>query len=145
MRSGFEEKVKKFLQKLKQKFSYEKAKLPYTIPAKEANYIPDFVLGVSKNSLTKKDLKGKIVIEAKGRFTLQDRRKMLLVKEKHPDLDIRIVLQSDNYLTKLTKKQKQKKKQNIPFKKDRYSDWCKKHGFKYHVDKDGKIPKEWLD
>lgn len=143
MRSGFEEEIKQQLIKAKVPFGYENTKVPYSVPAKEVNYIPDFILGKNsaKKLLTLKDLDGKLLIETKGNFTLADRRKMLWVKERHPYLDIRIVLQSDNYLTKLTARQKKLKKENKPFKKLRYSDWCKENGFPFAI---RVIPKEWL-
>lgn len=67
-------------------------------------------------------------MECKGRLTVFDRVKHLLIKEQHPDKDIRFVLQFDNKLN--------------PRTKTRYSDWCKQHGFTYAMEE---IPKEWQD
>jgi hypothetical protein len=113
MRSGFEKFVKKLLNKHKVKFKYEPFTLPYVV---EKNYKPDFVLSNG------------ILIETKGNFPSSDRTKMLKVKEQHPDLDIRLWFQRDNWVTK---------KHNM-----RYSEWAEKNGFKYHVGET--LPKEWF-
>lgn len=57
---------------------YEGVKIPYK-PVKEKKYTPDFILPNG------------IVIESKGWFVSADRSKHLLVKEQHPDIDIRFV------------------------------------------------------
>ncbi len=117
MRSGLETKVKKQLKNRKVKFKYEPYSIPYVL---KAGYIPDFVF-------TKKD-GSEMLIETKGFFKPADRRKMLAVKECNPDLDIRIVFQRDNYLTKS--------------KSSTYTDWAKKNGFPCHVGEE--IPLKWL-
>lgn len=65
-------------------YEYETLKLKYRVPAVERTYNPDFIL------------ENGIIIEAKGKFDASDRRKMLLVKETHPDLDIRFVFQNSS-------------------------------------------------
>lgn len=70
---------------------FEKMKIKYTVPEKEHTYTPDFTAG-------------SIVIEAKGSFGMgpgkfsggdpvRERQKLLLVKQQHPDIDLRIVFQ----------------------------------------------------
>jgi hypothetical protein len=113
-RSGFEDKVASFLDKKKIKHGYEEVKIHYTV---ERKYIVDFSVG-------------SIYIESKGRFTSADRSKHLKIKAQHPELDIRFLFQRDNKLNKSSK--------------TRYSDWAKRHGFKYHVCPLGNLPKEWL-
>lgn len=54
---------------------------------------------------------------------------MIAVREANPALDIRMVFAADNKLHK-----------HSP---TRYSDWCVKNGFKYHIGID--VPREWLD
>ena len=93
-------------------FEYETWVIEYDRPQQ---YKPDFILPNG------------IIIEAKGRFESKDRTKHLLVREQHPDLDIRFVFAQDNPLNKGSK--------------SRYSDWCQKHGFQYAF---LKVPKEWL-
>lgn len=68
-----------------------------------------------------------IIVESKGKFTPPNRTQMLEVITSHPDKDIRMVFQYDNWLTR--------------GKKTRYSDWCNQHGIKYAV---GDIPTEWI-
>lgn len=114
-RSGLEKRIADCLVKDKVKFEYEKTKLKYT-KTSHHTYTPDFVLPNG------------IIIEAKGRFTSQDRQKHLLVKEHHPKLDIRFVF--SNSKSKLYKGSK-----------TTYGDWCDKNGFKYA---DKLIPKGWL-
>lgn len=68
-------------------------------------------------------------METKGVFSAKDRKKHLLIKEQHPELDIRFVFQrSTNALYK-----------GSP---TTYGEWCDEHGFKYA---DTTIPKEWLN
>lgn len=123
-RNKFETKTGEKLGELGIKFEYETEKLHYTI---EADYIPDFIL-ITKGGR-------KIYLETKGggrSFDAHTRRKMIAVKQQHPDKDIRIVFYSDGKCG--------------PKRKDgtfmRQSDWSKKYGFKYAI-KD--IPEKWLE
>ena len=59
-------------------FQYESRALPYRI---EAIYTPDFILP-------------SCMVETKGLFSPEDRRKMLAVKACHPDADIRLCFQN---------------------------------------------------
>ena len=117
MRSKFEKLVASLLRKAKIKFKYEPYKIPYIL---KCDYNPDFV--ISKRG------KPDILIEVKGHFKPQDRRKMKAVKQSNPDLDIRFWFMRDNYLTKSKKK--------------RYSCWAKQHNFPFHVG--DTLPKEWF-
>lgn len=114
-RSGYEDKVAENLDKLNIKYGYEDVTIPYTI---ERKYKLDF------------SIESGILIESKGYFLSSDRTKHLKIKEQHPELDIRFLFQADNWLTKKHK--------------SRYSDWCKRHEFKYHVSPTGNLPKKWL-
>ena len=78
-RSGLEEDVCKQLKKAKIKYGYEQIKFKYLIPASSHFYTPDFVL-----------FNG-VVVETKGRWILEDRKKLKLIKEQYPNLDLRIV------------------------------------------------------
>ena len=80
-RSGLEERIASELQTESVEFEFEETKLEYTKPQKVHTYTPDFYLP-----------KQQIFIETKGLFTSADRQKMRLVKEQHPDLDIRFIL-----------------------------------------------------
>ena len=95
---------------------YETEKLDYILTR---NYLPDFILSFPDGR--------KIYIETKGHLRQEDRAKMLAVKAKHPDKDIRIVFSKDNRLNKRAR--------------SRYSDWAKRHGFPHSV---GTLPPDWL-
>lgn len=102
-------------------FGYECEKIAFVKPAKTAKYNPDFII-------TKRD-GSKMYIEAKGRFLTADRQKHLLIRDQHPELDIRFLFQNANG--------KIGKTSNTT-----YAKWCESKGFKY-ADK-SKLPKEWL-
>lgn len=116
-RSGLEHQVSNALRELGADYDYEPKdrQLPYQ--PKPRHYLPDFVLPNG------------VILEAKGRLTQADRVKHLLLKEQHPDIDIRFVFKVDNKLSASSK--------------TRYSEWCDKHGFLYCFVDEG-IPKEWL-
>jgi hypothetical protein len=114
-RSGLEEKVGEQLKKLYGSVEYETEKIKYTIN-EVRTYTPDF------------KLPNGIIIETKGRFTPDDRKKHLLIKEQYPDLDIRFVFSNSN--NKIRKGSKTS-----------YADWCSKNGFLFA---DKLIPEEWL-
>lgn len=115
-RSGLEDKVSKDLTSKGILFEYEKLKIKYSVPVADKTYTPDFRLPSG------------IIVETKGRFDLADRQKHMLVKQQHPDLDIRFVF--TNSKTKIRK--------GSPTS---YGDWCSKNGFLYS---DKLIPQEWL-
>ena len=119
-RSGLEDKISEQLKSTGKVWSYESEKLKYTIPERVATYTPDFII-------TKKNGE-KMYIETKGRFTAADRKKMKLVKENNPSLDIRILFQTPN--NKITKASK-----------TTYADWANKHGY---VWASKEIPEDWL-
>ena len=56
-------------------FHYEPYRLQYYVPSTTRMYLPDWAMGNEEQS---------IILETKGRFTSQDRKKMLLIKESHP-------------------------------------------------------------
>lgn len=121
-RSGLERTMAFSLRAEGLPFEYETMKIAYTKPAKPSKYNPDFIL-------TKLD-GSPMILEGKGRFLTADRQKHLLIKNQHPDLDIRFVFQQANQ--KISKQSK-----------TTYAKWCNTHGFKFS-DK-GIIPQEWLD
>jgi len=115
-RSGIERDIAKQLKQLGIKADYEPFRIPYTVPESYHKYTPDYVLPNG------------IVIESKGRFTVEDRKKHLYLKEQYPHLDLRFVF--SNCRGKLRKGSK-----------TTYADWCDKHGFLYA---DKQIPEEWI-
>jgi hypothetical protein len=95
---------------------YEPFKIHYLRPAKPSKYTPDFVLPNG------------VIIETKGRFVTSDRQKHLLIREQHPELDIRFVF--SNPYQRISKQSK-----------TTYAMWCEKNGFLYAKQA---IPQEWL-
>ncbi len=87
-RSGLEADNADLLRKLKVTFGFETEKIKYFKPASHHTYTPDFVITTKSGK--------KIYVETKGRFLYADTQKHLLVKEQHPDLDIRFVFSSLN-------------------------------------------------
>lgn len=120
-RSGLEKAVAASLSNRGVSYEYEQHKLKYLVPERQATYTPDFYVTTKSGKL--------IIIETKGRFVTADRQKMLLVKEQHPTLDIRLVFSNPN--SRISKKSK-----------TTYAAWCDKHGFQWAA-KD--IPESWLN
>jgi len=114
-RSGLEDRISKQLKALSVPVKYEEFKIKYAIN-EVRTYTPDF------------ELPNGIIIESKGRFVVADRKKHLLIKKQHPDLDIRFVF--SNSRAKINKGSK-----------TTYGMWCDKHGFLYA---DKLIPEEWI-
>lgn len=114
VRSRLEAKVIRQLIKQQVPFEYEKVRVPYT---KEHTYTPDL------------ELPNGILVEVKGYWESSDRAKHLLVRDQHPDLDIRFVFQRAE--TKLSGKSR-----------TTYAQWCDKHGFKWATG--GEIPQSWI-
>ena len=115
-RSGLEEDVQKQLKKAKVKNEYESIRITYFIPRSSHVYTPDFILWNG------------IVIETKGRWVLEDRRKLALIKEQYPNLDLRMVFNRSK--SKIRKGSK-----------TTYADVCKKLGIPFA---DKWIPEEWM-
>jgi hypothetical protein len=119
-RSGLEHTVAAQIKKRGMRVKYEdpSSRIAFTQPACPRTYTPDFVLPNG------------IVVETKGRFTLEDRKKHLWIKEQHGDeLDIRFVF--SNSRSKIRKGSKTS-----------YANWCEKNGFLYA---DKLIPEEWFN
>ena len=116
-KSGLEDTTAKHIKSKGLKVLYETSKIHYTIPESKHIYTPDFILPNG------------IIIESKGRFVIEDRKKHLLIKQQHPEKDIRFIFTRS--ATKLYKGAK-----------TTYADWCIKHGFKFA---DKKIPDSWFN
>jgi hypothetical protein len=126
--SGYRNKFEKYtgtrLESMGVDFSYESSKVPYTV---SGNYIPDFAITSKSGNV--------ILVETKGNgrsFDGHSRRKLVAVKEQHPELDLRIVFYGDGNIGP-------KRKDGTRMKQ---LEWASRHGFKVAV-KD--IPKEWLN
>ena len=114
-RSGFEHKVSGELTEAKIKFEYEVTVIPYIKPETNHTYTIDFTLPNG------------ILVETKGRWVLEDRKKHLLIQKQHPELDIRMVFQ--NSKGKIRKGSK-----------TTYADFCNKNDIKWA---DKSIPTLW--
>lgn len=107
-------------------FVYEGEWVPYTVPQRRAKYKPDF-----------RPLGTCIILEYKGRFGhdksdgkgVQERQKLILIKEQHPELDIRLVFENS-------------RKKIYKGSTTTYAKWATDHGFKW-ADK-GTVPPEWI-
>lgn len=115
-RSGLEVAIQEQLSNLGVTAEYESMKISYSVPVVNRTYTPDF------------KLPNGILIETKGRFVLEDRKKHLLIQSQYPTLDIRFVFQNS----------RNKIRKGSP---TTYADWCIKHHFIYA---DKQIPASWL-
>lgn len=116
-RSGLESQVASQLHEAGVPVLYEEHVINYLRPARKAKYTPDFILPNG------------IIIETKGRFVTADRQKHILIKNQHPELDVRFVFSNPN--NRISKQSK-----------TTYAMWCEKYGFSYAK---GLIPEEWIE
>lgn len=115
-RSGLEETTSDYLKELGIDPKYEKYYLEYIIPSSNHKYTPDFVLPNG------------IIIETKGLWDAEDRKKHLLIKEQYPELDIRFIFSRSK--TPIYKRAK-----------TTYASFCTKHQIRFA---DKLIPQDWL-
>ncbi|MDD2302779.1 MAG: hypothetical protein PHG30_09475, partial [Eubacteriales bacterium] len=115
-RSEFEKRVAFYLEEAGCEYAYEACTLEYTEPAKKHRYTPDFCLPNG------------VLVEVKGRWTPEDRKKHLLLKAQYPDLDIRMVF--SNPREKINKGST-----------TTYADYCERHGIIFAK---GHVPSEWF-
>jgi hypothetical protein len=115
-RSGLEQKVQEDLAARGVPYRYEEVKVRYTKPATDHTYTPDFILPNG------------IIVETKGLFDCDDRKKHEMLAAQHPDLDIRFVFsRSASPIRKGSK--------------TTYAAWCAKRGFPFA---DKLIPETWV-
>ena len=125
-KSKLEEKVADQLTAAGVSFDYEGETVEFTVPSRTSRYTPDFPCGPTHK---------RIIIETKGRFGhmgsdgAKVRKHLALVKEQHPELDLRIVFQNA----------KMRIYKGSP---TTYSKWAEDHGFKWS-DK-GIVPDAWI-
>lgn len=106
-KSLFEEGV---ADKLELVNNYETNKFSYIVPEKKHKYTPDFYIN------------DKLVIETKGKFTIRDREKMVLVKEQYPLVNF--VLYFQNAFVTIRKGST-----------TTYRAWAEKNGFVWYCSK----------
>jgi hypothetical protein len=103
-RSKLEEKVADLLVELGVKYEYETTKVPYVI---QHVYTPDFILPNG------------VMLECKGYWDSDDRRKIKAVKTLNPELDLRMVFQAPfNTISKRSK--------------TTYAKWCENMTYRGH-------------
>ncbi|WP_197421532.1 hypothetical protein [Sphingobium sp. CCH11-B1] len=116
-RSGLEDKTMADLAERGVPFRYEEVRVSYEKPASSHKYTPDFILPNG------------VIVETKGLFDSDDRKKHELIRKQHPALDIRFVFsRSASPIRKGSK--------------TTYGSWCAKLGIPYA---DKAIPQAWID
>ena len=111
-RSDLEGQVADQLEKQRVEFTFEPSRIKYEVTKK---YTPDFLLPNG------------ILIEVKGWFKAEDQRKHKLIKEQHPEIDIRFVIQ--------------KLKKKVQGGRFTCQEWCEKYDFKFA---ESIVPNSWI-
>jgi hypothetical protein len=121
LKGSFEPQIAKIISHFRSTYkyedTYESETFEISIPKK---YTPDFVLKYPDGRVK--------VIECKGYFPDEDRKKCLAFVNQYPEYDYLIVFQRDNPI--------------YTGSNFRYTDWCTKNGIKSTV---GIIPEDWLN
>ena len=86
-RSGLEKEVAAYLKDNQKQVRYECLKIEWE-DLRYRTYTPDFILDNG------------IIIETKGIFDSEDRRKHLAIREQHPELDIRFIFSNSKRSTR---------------------------------------------
>ena len=130
-RSKLEERVAEQLESAGVRFTHESKWVPYVVPERTAKYLPDMVIDGTN-----------ILIECKGFFGggrqfggkssdgAKERHKLLLIKEQHPEIDLRLVFQRAS--TPI-----------YPKSPTSYGKWATDHNIPWS-DK-GVVPQQWLE
>ena len=106
-RSKFEGSVAQGLRSRKLGFEFEPESFEFVQPSKPRKYTPDFKLS-----------KLGTYVECKGKFTKEDRDKLLWVREQNPELDLVLLfMRANNFIRKGSK--------------TRYKDWADKNNFQW--------------
>lgn len=118
-RSKLELRFEEILKENEATYEYEVTKIPYTVPASDHKYTVDWTLT------------NNILIETKGYLSdHQERTKYVLIKQQHPDLDLRFVFDSPNKLCGGTKYT--------------HASWATKYNFMWCGVKDIDIIQSWI-
>lgn len=100
-------------------WAYEVSKVKYVVPESNHTYTVDFTVG-------------NILLEGKGRLAdFAERRKYELIKQQHPNIDLRFIFGDPNKIVGGTKK-------------TTHADWAIKNGFQYCSVKDTEQIKSWI-
>ena len=118
-RSKLEERFESILKEFDVQYEYEVTKIDYIIPESSHTYTVDWTV-----------LNGRL-IETKGYLSDHaERRKYVLLREQHPELDLRFVFDNPNKLCGGTKMS--------------HAKWADKYGFKWCSIKDTEQIKKWI-
>jgi hypothetical protein len=130
-RSGFEKDIRHALERQTIAYKYEPTDFQLSVPgsprqfcdncggtkvSRRTTYTPDFYL-VFEN----------VYVEAKGKLDARAKRALKAMKEQHPNVVVKVLLQKDNWTTRKHT--------------ERYSGWLTRHGYVWAVGNE--IPKEW--
>lgn len=119
VRSKLETQIATVLNEFEFDWKYEITSVPYTIPETSHKYTVDFTL---ENGL---------LLEGKGYLSDHaERKKYVLIKEQHPEIDIRFVFQDPN--------------KKCGGMKTTHGQWADKCGFKWCSIKDTEQLKNWI-
>ena len=120
LRSNLEIKLANILNEYDAIWDYEITTIPYIIPESDHKYTIDFTLNNG------------VYIEGKGYLSDHaERRKYVLLKQQHPELDLRFVFDNGNKLCGGTKMSHNK--------------WAEKYNFKHCDIKDVDQIKAWVN
>lgn len=118
-RSRLEERFEVTLKEFNVPYVYEGTKISYVVPESNHTYTVDWTIGK------------KLLIETKGYLsTYEERRKYILLKEQHPNMDLRFVFDNPNKLCGGTKMS--------------HAKWAEKYGFKFCSIKDSEQLQSWI-
>lgn len=119
-RNAFERVLDKAINSLSHEMNLEYRYEAEVFPVKvDGTYKPDWVVETPTKV---------VIVEGKGYFRDEDRKKVLAFTQQYPDYKYHIVFERDNPIYKGSK-----------FK---YSDWCNKHGISYSIKS---LPKELFE
>lgn len=120
VRSKLETKIADVLNLTDQFWSYEDTKVDYIVPESSHTYLVDFTLSNG------------ILLEGKGYLSdYRERNKYVLLKQQHPEIDLRFVFDNPNKL--------------CGGMKSTHAEWAEKYNFPYCSIKDVETIKEWVN
>lgn len=119
-RSKLEQQFEAMLKEFDVQYDYEITKVPYIVPESNHTYTVDWTI-----------LKG-LLIETKGYLAdSTERKKYVLIKEQHPELDLRFVFGDPN--------------KKCGGMKTTHAQWADKHNFSWCSIKDKETLQSWIN
>ena len=118
-RSKLEQQFESMLKEFNVQYDYEITKVPYIVPQSDHTYTVDWTI-----------ING-LLIETKGYLAdSTERKKYILIKEQHPELDLRFVFSDPN--------------KKCGGMKTTHAQWADKAGFKWCSIRDTEQIKQWI-